>query len=156
LHSIQDVDVGGGHIDHRGIIALMNRAVSPEAIAPPAANYAHAMVVESASATLHTSGVVPIRPDGTVPDDIVAQADVVWTNLLAILGDAGMVPADVVSITTYVVVDHLGALGTVMAARDRALDGHRAASTLVTVPALARPEWKMEIALVAARAAHLR
>jgi len=26
-----------------------------------------------------------------------------------------------------------------------------AASTLVTVPALARPEWKMEIALVAAR-----
>jgi len=39
----------------------------------------------------------------------------------------------------------------VMAARDRALGGHRAASTLVTVPALARPEWKMEIAIVAAR-----
>jgi len=39
----------------------------------------------------------------------------------------------------------------VMAARDVALDGHRAASTLVTVPALARPEWRMEIALVAAR-----
>jgi len=26
---------------------------------------------------------------------------------------------------------------------------HRAASTLVTVPALARPEWQMEIAVVA-------
>ena len=35
---------------------------------------------------------------------------------------------------------------------DRALGGHRAASTLVTVPALARPEWRMEIALVAAYA----
>jgi 2-iminobutanoate/2-iminopropanoate deaminase len=39
----------------------------------------------------------------------------------------------------------------VMAARDLALSGRRAASTLVTVPALARPEWKLEIALVAAR-----
>ena len=34
---------------------------------------------------------------------------------------------------------------------DAALDGHRAASTLVTVPALARPEWKMEISVIAAR-----
>ena len=37
-----------------------------------------------------------------------------------------------------------------MAARDRYLAGHLAASTLVTVPALARPEWLMEIAVVAA------
>jgi enamine deaminase RidA (YjgF/YER057c/UK114 family) len=38
-----------------------------------------------------------------------------------------------------------------MAARDRAMGGHRPASTLVVVPALARPEWRVEIALVAAR-----
>jgi enamine deaminase RidA (YjgF/YER057c/UK114 family) len=38
----------------------------------------------------------------------------------------------------------------VMAERDRFLGGHLAASTLVTVPALARPEWRMEIAVVAA------
>ena len=37
------------------------------------------------------------------------------------------------------------------AALDAALGGHLAASTLVTVPALARPEWRMEIAVVAAR-----
>ena len=41
-------------------------------------------------------------------------------------------------------------LGEVMAARDRALGGHRAASTLVPVPALAQPAWRMEIAVVAA------
>ena len=40
-------------------------------------------------------------------------------------------------------------LSTVMAARDRALAGHRCASTLVPVAALADPRWKMEIALVA-------
>ncbi len=59
--------------------------------------------------------------------------------------------ADIVSITTYVVVDFMACLPEVMAARDQALNGHRVASTLVTVPALARPAWKMEVAVVAAR-----
>jgi 2-iminobutanoate/2-iminopropanoate deaminase len=129
----------------------VNRIVSPSSIAPPAANYAHAVVMQSPVTTLHTSGVVPVRPDGSVPTAIEDQAQVVWANLLAILGEARLAPADVVSITTYVVVDHLSDLPAVMAARDHALQGHRAASTLVTVPALARPEWKVEIALIASR-----
>jgi enamine deaminase RidA (YjgF/YER057c/UK114 family) len=49
------------------------------------------------------------------------------------------------------VVDFMACLPDVMAARDRALNGHRAASTLITVPALARAAWKMEISVVAAR-----
>lgn len=96
---------------------------------------------------LHTSGVVPTRPDGTVPDDLAAQAETVWETILALLADAGMGPTNVVSVTTYVVVGE--DLGVVMSARDRALQGHRAASTLVTVPALAQPAWRMEIAVVA-------
>ena len=128
--------------------------LSPASMAPPAANYAHAVLTASAPGRstrwLHTSGVVPTAADGSVPEGIAAQADQVWANLLALLGEAGMTAHDVVSITTYVVVDHVPDLPVVMAARDRALGGHRAASTLVTVPALARPEWRMEIALVAA------
>jgi 2-iminobutanoate/2-iminopropanoate deaminase len=54
-----------------------------------------------------------------------------------------------VSYTTYVVDGE--DLAVVMSARDRALAGHRSASTLVVVPRLARPEWRMEIAVVAAR-----
>ena len=123
--------------------------IAPSSIAPTAANYAHAVLSESPQRLLHTSGVVPIAPDGSVPTEIADQASVVWANLLAILADAGMTPTDVVSVTTYVVHGH--DLAPVMAARDRALGGHRVASTLVTVPALARPEWKMEIALIAAR-----
>ncbi len=128
----------------------MNHEITPASIAPPAANYAHAVLSEAAGRLLHTSGVVPTRLDGSVPDDIDAQAAVVWSNIDALLAAAGMAVSDIVSLTTYVVVDQLGALGGVMAARDRALGGHRAASTLVTVPALARSEWKLEIAVVAA------
>ena len=124
--------------------------IRPADIAMPAANYAHAVLTERPGRWLHTSGVVPIAPDGSTPDGIAEQASVVWSNIAAMLRDAGMVPVDVVSVTTYVVVGE--DLGPVMAARDAALGGHRAASTLVTVPALARPEWRMEIAIVAAAA----
>jgi len=123
--------------------------IVPSSIAPTAANYAHAILTEAPQRLLHTSGVVPIAPDGSVPDGVSAQAEVVWANLSAILAEADMSPTDVVSVTTYVV--HGEDLAAVMAARDRALGGHRVASTLVTVPALARPEWRLEIALVAAR-----
>ena len=129
----------------------MNREIMPASIAPPAANYAHAVLSEGADKVLHLSGVVATRPDGTIPDDVADQAVVIWSNIAAILADAGMAVEDIVSITTYVVVDFMACLPDVMAARDQALAGHRVASTLVTVPALARPAWKMEIAVVAAR-----
>ena len=129
----------------------MNQEIAPATIAPPAANYAHAVLTEGATAWLHTSGVVPTAPDRSVPESIQDQARVVWSNLLAILQDAHMGPSDVVSVTTYVVADHLASLPWIMQARDTALNGRRVASTLVTVPALANPAWKMEIAIIAAR-----
>jgi enamine deaminase RidA (YjgF/YER057c/UK114 family) len=128
----------------------MNREIMPSTIAPPAANYAHAVLSEHARQLLHLSGVVAVRPDGTIPDEVADQAAVIWFNIRAILGEAEMAITDIVSVTTYVVVDFMASLPDVMAARDQALDTHRAASTLVTVPALARPAWKMEVAIVAA------
>ena len=127
----------------------MNHAVSPSGIAPPAANYVHAVVSEHPSRLLHTSGVVPVGVDGSVPDVIEEQAAVVWANLHAILADAEMVVEDIVSVTTYAVAGE--DLGPVMAARDAALGDHRAASTLVIVPELAQPAWRMEVAIIAAR-----
>ena len=128
----------------------MNRSVAPAGVAPPVAHYALAVLSESPARILHTSGIVGVTQDGTVPNGLGDQADVIWSSLLSILAEADMVPSDIVSITTYVVATHIGELTTVMAARDRYLSGHLAASTLVTVPALARPEWLMEVALVAA------
>jgi enamine deaminase RidA (YjgF/YER057c/UK114 family) len=125
----------------------MNDPITPSDIAPPAANYAHAVLSTGAARILHTSGVVPTRPDGSVPEEPSEQATVVWSSIAAILREASMEPNDIVSVVTYVVVGN--DLRPIMAARDAFLGEHRAASTLVTVPALARPEWKMEIAVVA-------
>ena len=123
--------------------------INPALVSAPAANYAHAILSENATAWLHTSGVIPIAPDGSVPVGIVAQAEVIWANVAAMLAEANMAPNNVVSVTTYVTPGH--DLGPIMAIRDNALDNHHAASTLVVVPELARPEWLMEIAVIAAR-----
>lgn len=129
-------------------MADVSQPINPDAVSAPAANYAHAVRTEGATAWLHTSGVVPIGPDGSVPADLVEQAEVIWSNIGAMLADADMGATNVVSVTTYVTPGQ--DLAAVMAVRDRALNNHHAASTLVVVAELARPEWLMEIAVIAA------
>jgi 2-iminobutanoate/2-iminopropanoate deaminase len=126
----------------------VNRPINPSSIAAPAANYAHAVLSERPTQWLHTSGVVPTAPDGSTPEAVGDQAALVWRNIAAMLDDAAMSADDIVSVTTYVVVGE--PLGPVMAARDAFLGRRRAASTLVTVPELAQPQWRMEVAIVAA------
>jgi len=127
--------------------------LAPSTMAPPAAKYAHGVYVVDARQLVFTSGVVPVRRDGSVPEQVDEQARLVWQNISAILDEASLSLSDIVSVTTYVVnSDDLSErLRLVMAERDSALGETRAASTLVTVPALAQPAWKMEIAVVAAR-----
>ena len=131
----------------------MPRELKPVELAAPAAAYAHGVHVPAGHELIVTSGVVPTRRDGSVPTNIAEQASVVWQNILAILGEGKMNAHDIISVTTYVVnsPELANRLKIVMDARDFAMAGHRAASTLVTVPALARPEWLMEISVLAAR-----
>ena len=100
---------------------------------------------------LHTSGIVPVNPDGSVSEHLADQARTVWSAIETILAEADMRVEDIVSVVTYVVVGE--DLGAVMAARDSFFGEHRAASTLITVPALVRPEWKLEVSIVAAASA---
>lgn len=126
----------------------MREIIAPPGIAPPAANYALGVVTTDTGRWLHTAGIVGVAPDGTVPADVVGQARQVWENIAVIVDEASMALTDIAAVTTYVVAGT--DLAPVMAARDVALGDHLAASTLVTVAALARPEWLVEVAVVAA------
>ena len=130
-----------------------SRELSPAGMAPPVAAYAHAMHLPAGSDLVVTSGVVPTKKDGSVPALLGEQASVVWQNIAMILAEAEMTVSDIISVTTYLVnsTDIASRLAIVMSARDSAMAGHRAASTLVTVPALARQEWQLEISVLAAR-----
>jgi enamine deaminase RidA (YjgF/YER057c/UK114 family) len=122
--------------------------ITPSAIHPPAANYSHATEVPPDARWLYLSGQVGIAPDGTIPDDAGAQAQICFANIGAILREAGMDPADLVRLTTYLIDP--GDRAGYMAVRDRFVGSPPPASTLVVIPALADPRYRIEIEAVAA------
>ncbi len=126
----------------------MNTPIRPTGIAGPAANYELAVTLTSDSRLLFTAGIVGTRPDGTIAADIGEQAAEMWRSVGVVLTAAGFSVADIASYTTYAVVGN--DLGAAMAARDLFFGDHRAASTLIPVPALARSEWLVEVTVVAA------
>ncbi len=123
--------------------------LEPTGVAAPAASFALGTRVTHPQVLIHTAGIVGTAPDGTVPDDLAQQARHIWNTIGEVLAEGGLGLGDIVSYTSYVVDGQ--DLSVVMAARDAALAGHRSASTLIVVPRLARPEWRMEISAVAAR-----
>ena len=123
---------------------------NPPSIAAPMALYVHANEVPPNARWLFVSGQVGARPDAGVGATALEQAEIIWHNIDAILASAGMGLRDIVKVTTYSIsADHLPALKEV---RERVLQGHLPASTLLIVKALARPEWLVEVEVYAAKA----
>jgi len=123
--------------------------INPASIAAPVGLYSQGVVAPQSGQWLHIAGQVGIRPDGTVPPDFSAQAQVVWENITAVLGAAGMDASHLVKVNTYLVdAAHLPLFAPVRASF---LGDARPASTLVIVQALARPEWLVEVEAVACR-----
>jgi enamine deaminase RidA (YjgF/YER057c/UK114 family) len=113
----------------------------------PNSSYAQAMQVPAGARILHVSGQLGISPDGILADGWEAQIEQAWLNVLAILKAADMGPRDIVDIRVFL-TDHEG-VPIARRVRDRILDGHLAASTLL-ICGLANPAWKAEIAVTAA------
>ena len=121
----------------------MKQARNPDAIHAPIGRYVHQIEVSAESRLLFLSGQVGMRKDGTVPEDPVAQLGVALENVLRNLEAAGFEPTDLVKLTTYVVgeMDPAGR----KAELDRLLGSHVTTSTLIYIPALAAPQYKVEI-----------
>ena len=124
--------------------------LEPKDVAPPFARYAHGVVVPEGQRLIFTSGQLGLAGDGTIPEDEGAQADICFANIDSILAAGGANRRDVVRINAFV-TDRAFMAGY-MAARDRWLaDVTRLpASTLVIVSGFTRPEFKVEIEVVAA------
>ena len=92
-----------------------------------------------------------IGRDGVIPEGVEAQAHLCFRAIAAILGEAGMAIADIVRLNAYVTAaEHLGGYMRVA----RSIRGRPPpASTLMIVSGFARPEFKVEVEAIAARAA---
>ena len=126
----------------------MARPLNPPTIRPPFARYSHGVEVPPGARLVYCSGQLGIGPNDAVPADVEAQAELCFANIAAILGEAGLTLADIIRINAYVTArEHLKGY---MAVRDRVVGTPPPASTLMIVSGLARPEFLVEIEVVAA------
>ena len=126
------------------------KSLTPETIAPPFAAYSHGVEVPAGMRLVFTSGQLAVDAEGHTPEGAEAQAELCFANVAAILGESGAGPADVVRINAFV-TDRTHMPGY-MAARDKWLAGveRLPASTLVIVSGFTRPEFVVEVEVVAA------
>ena len=111
--------------------------------------YSQAMEIDPNKRWLFTAGQVGVAPDGNTMDSIEGQVAQTWANIIALLNEGGMNIDDVVKITGYIVgKENFPAYA---AGRKKALGEARPASTAIIVPALAMPEWLVEIEVIAAK-----
>ena len=120
---------------------------APGTVSAPMGGYSHGVEVPAGTRLLFVSGQIPERPDGTVPDGFEAQCEAAWRNVLAVLAAAGMGPANLVKVTTF--LTHADQVDANSRIRRRMIGDARPALTVMIAQTL-QPEWLLEIEAVAA------
>ena len=126
----------------------MLRFLSPKSIRPPFARYSHAVEVPAGKRLIVCSGQLGVGPDDSIPEDAGAQAELCFSNITAVLAEAGLGLKDIVRINAF--VTDRAHMKPYMAVRDRLVADPPPASTLIIVSGFSRPEFKVEIEVIAA------
>ena len=127
----------------------MSHTVHDIGVASQIAAYSDAIGVEPNLRWLLTSGTPGLSTTSDLPKDISGQAELAWQHVVGMLKQAGMTVADVVKVTQCLTrAEDIPAYGKV---RTRFLGDARPASMLLVIPQLVRPEFPVEVEIVAAR-----
>jgi enamine deaminase RidA (YjgF/YER057c/UK114 family) len=126
----------------------MLHPLNPPTIRPPFARYSHGIAVPPGARLVYCSGQLGVAADDAVPAGVEAQAELCFANIATILVEGGMTLADIVRINAYVTGrEHMKGY---MAVRDRLVGTPPPASTLMIVAGFTRPEFVVEIEVIAA------
>ena len=106
----------------------------------PVSHYCHAVQVND---RVWISGMVGIRNDGSVPEDVEAQFQIAMDCLDSALRAAGGRPEHIVKVQVF--LTNVNDRVKINPIREAYFGPHRPASTLVEVSALISPELKVEI-----------
>ena len=124
------------------------RHITPKGIRPPFARYSYGVEIPPGHRILVCSGQLGVTPEDQVPATIEEQTHLCFRNIGAVLEDAGFTFADVVRINSFVVSrEHLKGY---MSVRDRYIVDPAPASTLMIVAGFSRPEFLVEVEVIAA------
>jgi 2-iminobutanoate/2-iminopropanoate deaminase len=124
------------------------RHITPPAIRPPFARYSYGVEIPPDHRILVCSGQLGIAPDDHVPAGVEDQTHLCFRNIGEVLKEAGMSFANVVRINAFVSGrDHLPGY---MRVRDAYISDPPPASTLMIVSGFSRPEFLVEVEVIAA------
>jgi 2-iminobutanoate/2-iminopropanoate deaminase len=126
----------------------MHKPLSPTTLHPPFSAYSNGVEVPAGQRLVFCSGQLGITKAGEIPEDAGAQAALCFDNIAAILAEAGLGLDHVVRINAFVTGrEHLRPY---MEARNKRFGHPLPASTLMVVAGFARPEFFVEIEVIAA------
>ena len=123
--------------------------LNPPTVHAPGGAYSHSAVVPAGAELIFISGQVGVRPDGSLPSSISAQADQAFANIGALLAAHGLDASALVKLTMFVVAGQ--DIQAVRAARAKFLGALRPASTAVFVSQLVDPAWLVEVEGIATK-----
>lgn len=126
----------------------MHKPLSPTSIHPPFAPYSHGIEVPPGSRLVFCSGQLGVSAGKVVPPDCAGQAALCFENIRAILAEAGMGLEHIARVNAF--VSGREHLQPYMQVRDSLFSEPYPASTLMIVSGFARPEFVVEIEVVAA------
>ncbi|MGU9980984.1 RidA family protein [Phreatobacter sp. HK31-P] len=128
----------------------MLEKLTPTTMPAPFAKYSHAVVVPAGTRMLFCSGQLGLASDGIIPESAEVQADLCFAAIGHMLAAAGMDMGDIVRINAF--VTERAHMAGYMASRDRHVASPPPASTLMIVSGFTKPEFKVEVEVVAAKA----
>jgi 2-iminobutanoate/2-iminopropanoate deaminase len=128
---------------------MARQKLMPKQVSAPMGAYSQGVSTAVDGARMvFTSGQLPLKPDGElVSTDVGEQTRCVFERIKAVLAEAGASLEDIAKVTIF--VTDMSDFSAVSAVRNEYFAGIEAASSILEVPALAKPGCKVEIEAVA-------
>ncbi len=130
-----------------GRIGQMTAESFDAGIARQIGQYADAVRVPAGQDQILVSGTPGLAPDGSLPGDITGQATQAWQNIQATLSQAGASLSDIVSVRQW--LTSAEDVRAYVEVRSKFIT-HKPTFMLGVIPGLVRPDFLIEIEVVAA------
>jgi len=116
-------------------------------IARQIGHYADAVRVPADHDQILVSGTPGLAPDGSLPGDMTGQATQAWQNIQTTLSQVGASLSDIVSVRQW--LTSAEDIRAYVEVRNKFIT-HKSAALLGVIPGLVRPDFLVEIEVVAA------
>ena len=126
---------------------MQTRPINASDAAAPVGGYPQALEVAGFKRLLMISGQIPVRPDGTLPEDFATQCQVAWSNVEAQLRAAGLTLDNLIKVTIFL-SDRRYALDN-RRVRQEVLGARQVALTVI-ITEIFDAKWLLEIEAMAA------